>query len=364
MKVIYVTSESYIDHGYTIIKELDKHIELKVYLQAKEITEEISIWLKKLGAEFIKRKRFRNPLSFFSEISFLLKLRKQKPDLVWFNTLTIYQVFLVKILIRNFLVVMHDVELHPESKERHGSLSTRLTLKYYRHNVCAVSKMQAELFRKNTGISPFIFQLPVIDYYEDCAEKLTAEIQHGNKPLRFFFFGSVEAYKGIEILIEACRILELRQNIPAFRVAVYGKLKYNTEELQDKISKLKHAELFNRFVDYREIHQLYKENDVLILPYKQVTQCGPLLIGFNARVPSVCSDLPGFREYVDDGTTGQIFNNTPEGLAEKMEYLILNPGLISEMKKNIGFISMEKFSMKYLYKDYIRNFEEACKNQA
>ncbi len=363
MKVVYVTAESYIDHGYTIIKELGKHIDMPVYLQAKEETEEISAWRKRFNAVFIRRKRFRNPFSVFSEISFLMRIKKHKPDVVWFNTLTVYQVFLVRLFIKNFLVVMHDVELHPESKDKHASLSVRLTLKYFKHNICVVSNTQAELFKNIFGIQPQVFQLPVIDYYKDCArEKWDEQLQPTTKTdkIKIFFFGTVEAYKGIETLIEACKILEEKQDLPEFELNIYGKIKYNVDELVKKIGELKSAVLINKFIDYRDIHSIYKNNDVLILPYKQVTQCGPLLIGYCENIPSVCSDLPGFLEYVDDNKTGMVFDNTTQGLAAKIEELIRNPSKITELKENITSTALKIFSMEHLYKDYIRNFEKAA----
>ncbi len=362
MKVVYVTAESYIDHGYTIIKELGKHIDMPVYLQAKELTGEISAWCRHFNAEFIPRKRFRNPFSVFSEISFLMRIKKQKPDVVWFNTLTVYQVFLVRLFIKNFLVVMHDVELHPESKDKHASLSVRLTRKYFKKHICVVSHTQADLYKNMFGIQPLVFQLPVIDYYKDCARENTEkELDQRNYTgkIRFFFFGSVEAYKGIETLIEACKILEAKRDLPEFELYIYGKIKYNIDELIKKICELKSTVLINKFIDYRNIHSIYIENDVLILPYKQVTQCGPLLIGYSENIPCICSDLPGFREYVDDGKTGLIFDNTPKGLAEKMEEIINNPAKIVKLKENITAIALEKFSMGNLYKDYISNFEKA-----
>ena len=102
MKIVYVTSESYLDHSYTIIKELRKKAELSVFIQAKEYTDEIKDWCGELNAEFVKRKRFRNPLGFFSELGFLLSLKKIKADKIWFNTLTAYQAVIAKVLLKNF----------------------------------------------------------------------------------------------------------------------------------------------------------------------------------------------------------------------------------------------------------------------
>lgn len=360
MKVVYLTSESYIDHSYTVASELKKHIELIIFMQAKEATIEIDRWCKKFGAEFIRRKRFRNPLSFVSEILFLLRIRKLKPDVVWFNTMTVYQVLIAGIMLKKFLVVMHDVDLHPEIKDKHGMFSVKMTMKLALRKICAASETQSEIFREQHGFRPPVFQLPVIDYYKDTGEPADKPAAGKNIPgkARFFFFGSVEKYKGIEILLDAAEILQ-NKGID-FELSIYGRIKYNKDEIVDRIRNIVNASIYDEFIDYRKIHGVYVTNDVLILPYRQVTQCGPLLIGYSEGVPSICSDLAGFREYVTDGVDSMIFNNTPAGLAAKMEEIINDPAIVDKLSKGIEENAMKKFSMEALAEKYIDNFKK-CK---
>jgi len=353
LKVVYLTSESYIDHSYTVVQELSKHTDLKVFLQAKESTIEIDRWCKKFNAGFVERKRFRNPISFISEIFFLLRIRKLKPDVVWFNTMTVYQVLLADILLKRFLVVMHDVDLHPESGDRHGMFSVRMTMKLALRKICAASRTQADIFKRQHGFYPPVFQLPVINYYKETGDEAEKK---PSKKVRFFFFGSVEKYKGIETLLEAAELLEKRG--VEFELNIYGRIKYDEEMIIDKIRNLVNVSIHNEFIDYRKIHSIYNSNDVLILPYRQVTQCGPLLIGYSECVPAICSDLAGFREYVTDGVDSMIFDNTAGGLAAKMEEIIKDPEIIKRLSKGIEENAMKKFSMQALAGEYIENFKK------
>jgi glycosyltransferase involved in cell wall biosynthesis len=357
LKVVYLTSESYIDHSYTVVQELKKHIELKVFLQAKEATIEIDRWCKKFGAEYIQRRRFRNPLSFMSEIFFLLRIRKMKPDVVWFNTMTVYQVLLAGILLKKFLVVMHDVDLHPESKDRHGMFSVRMTMKLALKKICAASQTQSEIFNQQHGFYPPVFRLPIINYYKETGEPGEKKPGSTNtsRKVRFFFFGSVEKYKGIETLLDAAEILQNKGM--DFELNIYGRIKYDTEAILDKIRNIVNASIHDEFIDYRKIHGIYTNNDVLILPYRQVTQCGPLLIGYSEGVPSICSDLAGFREYVTDGRDSMIFDNTAAGLAAKMEEIINDRAIIDKLSVGIAENAMKKFSMGALAGDYLKNFK-------
>lgn len=356
LKIVYLTSESYIDHSYTVVQELQKHLDLKIFLQAREATIEIDKWCKKFGAEFVERKRFRNPFSFISEINFLFKIRKMKPDVVWFNTMTVYQALLADLILKKFLVVLHDVDLHPESKDRHGLFSVKMTMKLAFKKICTASKTQAEIFNQQHGIYPPVFQLPVINYYKESGDISEKKLPNS---VRFFFFGSVEKYKGIEILLDAAELLEKKGL--KFELNIYGRIKYDKEIIIDRIRNLVNVSIHNEFIDYRKIHSVYINNDVLILPYRQVTQCGPLLIGYSEGVPAICSNLAGFREYVTDGIDGMIFDNTAAGLAAKMENIINNPEIIKMLSNGIQENAMKRFSMQALAGEYIENFRKCVK---
>lgn len=359
MKVVYLTSESYIDHSYTVVQELSKHIELKVYLQAKEATIEIDRWCKKFGAEFVQRKRFRNPLSFISEILFLNRIRRLKPDIVWFNTMTVYQTLLANILFKRYLVMVHDVDLHPESKDRHGLFSVKMTMKLALRKICAASKTQSEIFNDQHGFYPPVFQLPVINYYRECGDEVP--IVKNSDKVKFFFFGSVEKYKGIEILLDAAEMLEKKGL--EFELNIYGKIKYDNEAIMNRIRNIVNASIYNEFIDYRKIHNIYRQNDVLILPYRQVTQCGPLLVGYSEGVPAVCNNLAGFREYISDGVDSIIFDGTPQSLAEKMESIIRDRSIIEKLSKGIEDNVMKRFSMSSLAGDYVENFKRCMEKK-
>jgi len=355
MKIVYITNESYLDHSYTVAKELGKIENLIVYMLAKEGNEEILKWCSKLNATFVKRKRYRNPFSFFAELKFIRSVKKHKADCVWFNTLNFYQLLLVKLFLKRFLVMVHDVEFHPELNDPFAAFSVKLTFALLKKKLCTASETQSSIYEKKYGFKPLVFQLPIIDYFSDISVPKAPE-KRSSDTLRFFFFGSIKRYKGIEMLIEAAEILESRK--VKFEVNIYGKFRYEAGDLIGRLNKLRNVKLQNEFIRFDEISGIYSMNDIIILPYKHVTQCGPLLIGFNELVPSICSDLPGFREYVEEGKSGLIFDNSAQGLADKMMLLINNRKLTGKMKEFIKEETFRKYSMKNLLDRYIKNLSD------
>lgn len=361
MRVLFITSESMLDHSYTMINELGKHIDIKSYIIAKELTPEIKEFCTELKVNFIQRYSFKNPLSLFKEIKLLKELRNLKADLVWFDRTTLYQSLLLRFFLKSFIINIHDVELHPEEKDYHGIMTQKYIFRFHKKHIAVMSSTQSEVFLKHFGKRPYVLQLPVIDYYKNIAQPdEPVKIKPGDK-IKFFFFGSVMPYKGIETLIEASEILSSKG--AEFELNIYGKLKYNRRELSKKISQNKNITLADKFIDYKEISSVFSSNDVLVIPYRQVSQCGPLLIAYSYNTPVICSNLAGFREYVDENKSGLIFKSAKD-LAEKMEYIINYPQGIEKMSSFIKNEIHNKFSMKSLAENYISVFKQAAGSKA
>jgi glycosyltransferase involved in cell wall biosynthesis len=358
MKVIFITTESMLDHSYTMIKELSGHIELKAYIIAKKNTPELTEFCRELNVSFVERHSFKNPLSFFRERWLLSEVKKQKPDLVWFDRTTFYQTILLKFMLKRFLINVHDVDLHPEEKDYHGIITQKLIFRFFRKNIAVMSKTQSEKFEKIYNFKPKMLQLPVIDYYTEISNTQKQPGKHVGNKIKFFFFGSVMPYKGIEYLIEAASILADRYS--NFEVNIYGRISYNKEHLLEKISANDKIHIVNKYIDYKDVSGIFSSNDVIIIPYKQVSQCGPMLIAYSHNVPVITSRLAGFEEYVTDNKSGLMFESTPGLLAEKMEYIINNPGAINEMREFIKNEVHGKFSMESLAEDYVSAFRQAA----
>lgn len=362
MKIIFVTTESFIDHSYTMIQELKKFVKLSVIIIAKQENGEILNFCKRTGSLFFLRTKFINPMGIFRTLKLLRKIKTQDADLVWFNTMSVLQLLLVRFYFRNFILNVHDVSTHPGFKDFHGLVAQKLTYAFYKKKICVMSKSQSQVFEQRFGISPPVFQLPIINYYsENKIETLPAKVPD-NKLTTFLFFGSVLPYKGIELLLDAAEILENKKI--KFKVIIYGKLLYNQEELKNRINKLKSVELTDRYIEYTGVNDIYLSCNVVILPYRHVSQCGPLLIAYNEKIPVICNDIPGFREYVDVSLSGLLFDGSPKDLSEKMNLTINNENLLMSFKDYIKNEMQKKFSMKQLVRNYILNFKNSLQNHS
>jgi len=206
-----------------------------------------------------------------------------------------------------------------------------------------------------------VFQLPIKDYYEKCAGK--GERQGGKPPcskgyVKFFFFGKIRPYKGIEVLLCAAELLH--KSGLDFRLSIYGKITYDQGKILKQVETLPEVTIADEFIDYKDVYAIFKQNDIIVLPYLQVTQCGPMLVAYNQNVPVICTDLPGFREYVEDMKSGLLFAPGAENLAERMKVVIQNPALIAEMSEYIKEHIKPRFGMESLAKEYLKNLGKAA----
>ena len=107
------------------------------------------------------------------------------------------------------------------------------------------------------------------------------------------FFGRLEAYKGLDILVEAGIYLKGQLRIV---IAGPGRLPLPLLNLIQRHPEI--FELHNRYLEDQEVSELFQRASVCVLPYIQATQSSLPLISAAFGVPVVASALGGFVEDV------------------------------------------------------------------
>lgn len=145
------------------------------------------------------------------------------------------------------------------------------------------------------------------------------ELDLKNKNRFILFFGRIDKYKGLEILLKAYNSSELKGN-PDLVIAGSGKLTMRESILAGNPGIL----LLNRYIDDGEMIYLMENCEAVVLPYKEVTQSGVLPMAYHFGNPVIISCLPGLKENVVEGKTGHIFSKIDELVAILNNYAITN----------------------------------------
>ena len=166
------------------------------------------------------------------------------------------------------------------------------------------------------------------------------------------FFGRIEPYKGVDVLIDAMDILS-RDDLD-IRLTMAGRGKVSNRDLE-RIAALK-IDFQNRWITDAELCSLVNDADVLVAPYKKATQSGIVSVGLACHIPMITTREGSFPEYVVDGVNGFLIDGSAEDLAAKIRALYADRGLLEKMSRGSEAIA-DNFAWTIIAKKAIRLYQ-------
>ncbi len=149
--------------------------------------------------------------------------------------------------------------------------------------------------------------------------------------------GIISPYKGVDVLLQAWRQVEA--SVPNARLVVagtgapdlLGQLKEQARQLG-----LNRVHLDFRFISSAELVAAYRAADVVVYPYLAITTSGALATGLALGKTIVASDLPVFRELLNDhGNALLVSPQDSEALARALIELAFDPALRERLAARI-----------------------------
>lgn len=154
----------------------------------------------------------------------------------------------------------------------------------------------------------------------------------GNRPLRLGYIGGLTPWKGVHLLLEACRALPSG----SYRLGIWGDRTWfpdyvaRLDRLAEGLPATFHGTYANDAVagllaglDAIVVPSVWYENSPMTIHEAQL-----------ARVPVVATDLGGMSEFVADGWNGLRFRRNDAGdLAAKLRTLVEEPGRLQALRR-------------------------------
>lgn len=162
------------------------------------------------------------------------------------------------------------------------------------------------------------------------------------------FFGLVRRYKGLDMMIEALKLL------PENHLLIAAGENYGSEGgLSELATPLGGRFLrFNTFIPDGDVGIYFRAADIVVLPYRTATQSGVAQIALAFRKPMVVTNVGSLGETVSPGVTGELAEPDPEALAEavtRCRHLLDDP----ELAIRVGAWA-ERFSWKVYAETLVR----------
>lgn len=355
-KLVYYSPECFLDVDLPVLDSLAKKNNILWVL----ILDSLNFYSKKEIENFcfqrgikimsVERKYRRSSLfQLFISYNIIKKIKAFNASVYYFEQFDnpFITLFVFLTLPRKRIVIgVHDVVPH----SNHAKLLTKYHKNFYLNafdNYHLFSQTQKEFFEKNyRNANTYVIPLNLKDFGKANAVKK-------NGKLKLLFFGKIHTYKGLDILIEA--VNKLPKDID-LSITIAGSCK--NFEVYTKLIKRNVYDYQIGFINNQQIPDLFVTHDYLLLPYRDVTQSGPLYIALNYNLPVIASDLPGFNSHITDGVNGFLFKDSdPVALKEKI-IEVYNRKDLDTIKSNLKEYTKKHFEKNHIRDKYMLMFKE------
>ena len=134
------------------------------------------------------------------------------------------------------------------------------------------------------------------------------------------FFGFIRKYKGLDILLEAVKILP--DNLRGAKLLVAGEFYEDEKKYSEMISRLSISDkliLKTAFIPEKEVKYYFCAADAVVQPYRSATQSGVTPLAYHFEKPMIVTNVGALPDYVQDGKTGLVAEPEPASLAAAIE---------------------------------------------
>lgn len=170
--------------------------------------------------------------------------------------------------------------------------------------------------------------------------------EYAEKPGTVLFFGRINAYKGLGVLLEAWE--QVAPQCPEARLVIAGR-GYDLPHYRERILRDPQCVLVERFVTVQEVAQLFTEASIVVLPYVEATQSGVLSIAFAFGKPVVVTSVGSLPELVEDGVNGLVVPpRDPQALAAALLQLLRDEPLRRRLQAGQQQLASSRWSPEAL----------------
>lgn len=249
-------------------------------------------------------------------------IRRHRISTVYSGMISIWHSIGIRIILPRgvrYLSSIHDPTAHPGDEDNVLRLAKAMDLS--RANIAVgYTRSAAERIEPQVAAD----QIPVVWVPHGVDAPTVTEPRAAPcpaQPVRLGLIGRLTHYKGIDIFADA--IAELRERGFAVRGVVAGQgdvppglIRRSSEFIEWDV----------RWIEEREMAEVFDRFDVLVLPYREASQSGVFTLGLSYGLPVVVTPQPGLVEQAEQAGAGLVAADvTPASVADAVERLLVDP---------------------------------------
>jgi len=135
------------------------------------------------------------------------------------------------------------------------------------------------------------------------------------------FFGYIREYKGLDLMLDAWPQV-VRERPGARMVAAGDPVQLPPERLEELRRQADRMGVVSRFeyIPFEDVQRYFAAADVLVMPYRHISQSGVLFLALSLGVPVVATRVGGLAELLEDGRSAVLVE--PESVEDLARGLI------------------------------------------
>jgi glycosyltransferase involved in cell wall biosynthesis len=376
-EVTLITTPSYelddLPHNFRVekIMKLWPQIDPLLYTQPKNFVE--ALWRKLFWGV---RRGFRaiRLVTEWARVSY--HLIRTSPDIVQFgeleNTVEIPFIIIMGKMGLKLSQICHEFEKRETTKSLVKTINNKISLYIYR-TFSAIFVHGGE----NRRLFLSLFNVP---------ENHVHSIHHGNEQIFstppntkqiqeqlrqqygiinneqvVVFFGNLTPSKGIPDLIRSFEYVKAKLGTAKLVIAGMPSKLVNMNEFKDLVKELQLEDVIffdSRYIPMDEIEPLMQIANVVVFPYRNISQSGALQVAYAFGKPVIATNTGGFPDSVDDGKSGYLVpTESPVQLAEAIIKIISNPVLAKEMGSYSKHLSETRFAWEPIAEEILKVYK-------
>ena len=202
-----------------------------------------------------------------------------------------------------------------------------------------------------TDANVILHEHPLIDNFGNPVNKAKArkhlDLQQNEKYI--LFFGFIRKYKGLDMLLDAIKILKDKNPFALPKLIVAGEFYEDEQKYHQQIQQLGIEEsliMHTDFIPNNEVKYYLSACDFLIQPYRDATQSGVTPLAYHFEKPMLVTNVGGLPDIVPDGKVGVVTEPNANDIAVGIErlYALDEKEMIDNVRKEKQKYSWNTFT--------------------
>lgn len=312
-----------------------------------------------------KRKPFRAIKALMVVINYIgliVRVALRKPDILHLQWLPLVEVSSIERLFlkilrvvapkTKFLLTIHNVFPHDCDEEKKQIYRVRFSKvePYFDQFIVHLETTKKE-FCSSFGISAE--RVKVIHHGVLAPKGNNPTRKQRGKVLRLIMYGNQSTYKGTDVFINALTLLPQEYKNKVHALIVGKTYSGYLNELKGKKENA-NIELIPEYVSDENLYKYIADSDIIVLPYRKISQSGVLLLALSMKRLIITSGIPSFRETLVGMGENTFFEN---GNAASLSRLIVKyvDGLVDETKQ---LDMIESLAAKYSWMSIANSYKK------